>query len=118
MAVGLLLVKVLPDPLKSVPLGPSHIYLVVPPATTGTFILFTNVPLQANCGKLFIGGTTTLAVGGATLIAPTLKVLVVEHPLPSVTVIAYGPKHTATGPNGWFKLKSPSALKFEPSSYT
>jgi hypothetical protein len=81
-------------------------------------MLFTNVPLQANWGRFTIGGTNTLAVGGATLIAPTLKVLVVEHPLPSATVMAYGPKHTATGPKGWFKLKSPSALKFEPSSYT
>lgn len=117
LAVGVLLVNVLPAPLKSVPLGPSHIYLVVPPATTGTFILLTNVPLHANCGKLLMGGTTTLDVGGAVLIAPTLNVLVVEQPLPSVTVMAYGPKHTAIGPKPWFKLKSPSVLKFEPSSY-
>ena len=105
-------------PLNVVPAGPSHIYLVVPPATVGTFRLLTAVPLHANEGKLTIGGTTTDAVGGVVLIAPTLYVWLDTHPNASLTVTTNGPKHTATGFSGWFRLKSPSVLKFPlPSSY-
>ncbi|MBK7853579.1 MAG: hypothetical protein IPJ79_00470 [Bacteroidetes bacterium] len=49
------------------------IYTLCPPDTTGTFILLTDVPLHANCGKLFIGGTTTLDAGGDVLMAPYVK---------------------------------------------
>ena len=53
----------------------------------GTFILFTTVPLHANAGKFTIGGTTTDAVGGVVLMAPTLYVWEAVHPSESVTFI-------------------------------
>ena len=52
-------------------------------ATAGTLMLFTTVPLHADAGKLFIGGTNTDAAGGAVLMCPNVTTISVWQPLKS-----------------------------------
>ena len=107
--LGPVLTYGLPLELKSVPLGPSHIYWVANGITD--VLMLAVVPKHADAGKPVIGGLGTFTLGGALLMWPMLYKMVDTQPFASYTSICW------LLPSHWLSVNTPlvesdTVLKF------